>query len=47
MSAYPQPATKPSSYLPVAIVEPLDSVIARMSAGKIEIMLRRLDLLDQ
>ncbi len=47
MTAYPQQSMKPSSYAPVVITEPFDSVMKRMTAAKPEIMKRQLDLLDQ
>lgn len=44
--AYAESATKPSSYLPVVITEPFDTIMNRMKAAKPEIMKRQLDLLN-
>jgi cytochrome c peroxidase len=43
--AYAESTTKPSSYLPVVITEPFDSIMTRMKAAKPEIMKRQMDLL--
>ncbi len=44
--AYAESAMKPSSYLPVVITEPFDSIMTRMKAAKPEIMKRQMDLLN-
>lgn len=44
---YAQSAAKPSSYSPVVITEPFDSIVARMKAAKPEVMKRHMDLLHQ
>lgn len=43
---YAESATKPSSYSPVVITEPFDTIMNRMEAAKPEIMKRQLDLLN-
>jgi cytochrome c peroxidase len=42
---YGQQAKKPTSYSPVVITEPFDSIMARMTAAKPEIMKRHMELL--
>jgi len=42
---YAESATKPSSYSPVVITEPFDSIVARMKAAKPNVMKRHMDLL--
>ena len=44
--AYAESAKKPSSYSPVVITEPFDSIMTRMEAAKPEIMKRQMDLLN-
>lgn len=43
---YAESAKKPSSYSPVVITEPFDSIMTRMKAAKPEIMKRQMDLLN-
>lgn len=44
--AYAESTMKPSSYSPVVITEPFDTIMTRMQAAKPEIMKRQLDLLN-
>ncbi len=44
---YAESQKKPTSYAPVVITEPFDSIVARMKAAKPEVMKRQQDLLDQ
>jgi cytochrome c peroxidase len=44
---YGEGAKKLSSYSPVVITEPFDSIMARMKAAKPEVMKRQMDLLNQ
>lgn len=44
---YGEPAKKPTSYAPVAITEPFDSIMARMKAEKTEVMKRQMNLLEK
>jgi cytochrome c peroxidase len=44
--AYAESTKKPSSYSPVVITEPFDTIMNRMEAAKPEIMKRQLDLLN-
>ena len=44
---YAESQTRPTSYAPVALTEPFDSVMTRMKAAKPEIMKRQMNLLEQ
>lgn len=44
---YAESQKKPTSYAPVVITEPFDSIMARMKAAKPEVMKRQQDLLEQ
>lgn len=44
---YAESQKKPTSYSPVVITEPFDSIMARMKAAKPEVMKRQQDLLEQ
>ncbi|MEW6140615.1 MAG: cytochrome B6 [Thermodesulfobacteriota bacterium] len=44
---YAESQKKPTSYAPVVVTEPFDSIMARMKAAKPEVMKRQQDLLEQ